>query len=218
MTTLSSAAQALLEQIGAGGQYFQNPRLPLVKSLERDGFITADPSKVNPENKQQIAYTVTNSGRDLLPDFDAEGGTDTEGGTDIDAEGDRTSAPKVIKRRGPHAQREVIIQRSGARMAMPANISPISKATGRREKYGFSKLEAPNADGFDSFFVNTTSTLPNPAVSLGSHVSKANKKWRSEGRFFRVVAVAVDAEFGVPGARVMRVDGIKDDASDCDTE
>jgi len=227
MTALAANLMTLLTNIAAGGATaFANPKAPLVKQLERDGYIAPTPSNVDPTDPARIFYAVTAKGGELLPqpqpqapaaseapaapaasEAPAAPAADPTTGTEPIAAATTAAPAATRKPRVQRVQREVIVAHSGKRMKLPANIGNVNPGQ-KREKYPFGSLAAPDATGYDSFFVKATPSFPTPALSLASYVTKANKKYKDEGRFFKIIAMAAgeDHEFDVAGARVIRID------------
>jgi hypothetical protein len=225
--TLNPQLQKMLADIHAAttahGHAFANPRSPVVKALEKDGYVSGDNNTKNPMDAQQIAYRTTEKANAHFPTPNrAPGAPSSAAATGTadsvppaSAEFVATDAPKKRGPRGPRSPRPepTIARTPGFRLAgLPDEAkAPMSRA-GRQEKYEFGKLEAPlpgknegNDLQYDSFFIACDAHLTDPAKQLASNVTKANKKYKDQGRLFRIVHFDNDPEFGVAGARVIRI-------------
>jgi hypothetical protein len=210
---------------GPNGGVFANPKGPLIKALEKEGYIEGDAANKNPADANQIAYKATAKGLAEVPvASDAAPAAPQEGQEAPATPQEPASAPaagadaNAPKKRGPKGKRDpnapptVIKREIGFRMPMPV-AAAVTVRRGPRDKYGFADLLPPTPEGLDSFFVEANSKLTNPAKSLGGNVNKANKKFAkgtpeggATGRKFKIVPVEVDAQFGVAGARVLRIE------------
>lgn len=207
-----STMKPIAEATATAGFMFVNPKSPIVRALEKDGFIlpTGQP---DPSNKDKFSYAATAVGMEAagVSTINPNQGTSNVETQTIGANDVGTLPAGVVgaatekKPRAPRAVRPPpSLAHTGIRMAMPVSLGRTGR-TPREEIYPFSKLEAPNAEGHDSFFITATSHLPNPAKQLASTVGSANKRFKAEGRVFKIVAIATDVEHNVAGARVVRV-------------
>lgn len=213
LTTLRPIAEA------PAGFLFANPKSPIIRALVGSGHIVTN-NAVDPSNADKIAYMATDTGRAevgvvhpapvaaipapvVTPAPSAPATPPTGEGT-APLETTTATTPAVPAVRKPRAVRPLpTIGHTGVRIAMP--VSATSGRAPREEIYPFSKLGAPDATGHDSFFVHSTEHLPNPAKLLASTVGSANKRFKDEGRVFRIISVENDLEHKVAGARILRV-------------
>ena len=212
---LAATLRPIAEATASAGFMYANPKSPIVRALEKDGYISLT-GTVDPSNKEKVGYVATSAGlaavNVVLPApaiHHIEQIEQIESSIMHSAPQDiisNTATQVAKKARKPRAVRPApTISYSSERITMPA--------TGRAgraphvELYPFRKLEAPNDDGFDSFFIHATEHLPNPANQLASAVGSANKRFKlvNPPRAFKIRAVELDAQFKVAGARVLRV-------------
>lgn len=198
-TNLANMLKPIADTTVEGGFLFHNPRSPLIAALAKDGMIVGNDAERDPTNGDKIAFTATAAGLAALGLSAVVGTVATP------------PAAATPVTRGPNAVRPApTIHRTG--MRFQTLISSASPGRGRREEtYPFSTLEAPNEDGQDSFFVLATEHLTNPTKQLASTVGSANKRFKSDGRVFKIIRVDADQEHvgvdgkGLAGARIVRV-------------
>jgi len=202
----------------SNGPKFINPASPVAKYLAENKFIAIDQNTRDPANPAKFAFEITATGAAELPavaapaPLSAPAGVSAGGVAIHDAFNDAT-ATAATTAPAPASRVAPVILTTGGRIKMPAIERKGRKAgTVRPETYPFSTLEAPVWDDaaeeydYDSFFVASTESNPNPTKTLAGTISGANKRWKEEGRKFSAVHVSVDVKHGVDGARVLRVD------------
>lgn len=207
MNTLKPIAEATVTT----GYIYCNPKSPIIRALEKDGYILGSADQIDPLNPDKILFVATEVGRmtagvaaPTAPVVTAPATAATPPVT----EPATTPAPAtaaVRATRGPRVVRPApTIAHTGKRLAMPVSTGRTGRPP-RDEVYPFSKLLPPNEEGQDSFFVHATAELPNPAKLLASTVGSANKRFKDKGHVFKIVGVATDVEHNVAGARIVRV-------------
>jgi hypothetical protein len=183
-------------------------RHPGVRELEKKGFIEGD-GTIDADQTQ--LYRVTDAGAEYFGGFSDE--AEAEETVEVEAEvvvveqeiinvGETVAKPKRV-----HTKRAL-----PAPAQMDSSPLPISafkrvprNTKGRGEDYPFASLPAPEGENFYSFFVPNTEEQPKPAKYLSGTVSSANKRYASEGKLFKVMAVLNDPIFNADGARVYRI-------------
>jgi hypothetical protein len=120
-------------------------------------------------------------------------------------------AKRTRKPRDPNAplRQPPVVYASSGKMGLPAHVPGKRGRGARPEVYPFSTLSEPDASGpetiYDSFFVAAAPDMPNVARTLASVVTSANKRFKDKEISFKIFPIAVDVEFGIPGARVFRM-------------
>lgn len=207
---MATFLKPIAEARHTGAVVFVNHKHPIAKALEKEGLIS-NTGVVDPTNADKFQFSATDAGCVAVsvpvnstpvaaPPASIEGTAPLSATVATDTATDA----KVRKARGPNTKRpDPTITRSGMRMTFEA---PKRGGRGKKDEvYPFSTLEAPNGEGNDSFFIHATEALPLPAKMLSSTVGSANKRFKEDGRVFKIIAVANDPEFSVAGARVVRV-------------
>jgi hypothetical protein len=196
------------------GFSFQNPKQPMTAQLINTGHLLVDHGTVDPSNSAKVAMQLSESGMEHVEaDSDSVNGTvaATVQQPSFPAAGVPTGLPQAatVKRAtGPRGPRVVpVIRKSeGFRFAdLPTAEKKAREKGSRPETYNFSTLAAPDASGYDSFFVEATDAMPNPGKTLTGTVISANKRFAGQGIVFKLVPVENDLQFGVKGARILRV-------------
>lgn len=211
---MTAPLKLIAEATAVGQAMFMNVKSPIIRALEKDGMIVRG-SAIDPTNADKAAYTASPSGLAavnvtiaVLTPMPTQAPVPTPVLTStesIPTPMSTTTETAVKTPRAPRAVRPApTIAHSGARFAMPVSTGRAGRAP-REEVYPFSQLAEPNAEGHDSFFVQATEHLPNPANQLASTVGSANKRFKDRGHVFKIIHVAQDVEFGVAGARIVRV-------------
>jgi hypothetical protein len=189
------------------GFSFQNPKQPMTAQLIDTGHLLVDHGTVDPSNSAKVAVQLSDVAFEhiepkaatapVLPSFAAAG---------VPAE--TAPAEKAKRKTGPRGPRvvPVIRESEGFRFAeLPTAEKKTREKGSRPETYKFSTLAAPDANGYDSFFVEATEAMPNPGKTLTGTVISANKRFASQGIVFKLVSVENDVQFGVKGARILRL-------------
>ena len=121
-----------------------------LSAMVADGLVATNPGLTDEENGvARIAAMATDAGKKAHADA---------GSTDANA------APKPEK-----------VKIAVTTMKRPEAVKR-TRASGE-SKYPFDTLELPNGDEVSSFFVPATADMPDPAKSLTSAVSQANRKY-----------------------------------------
>lgn len=226
LNTLTTLAQTC----ATDGHALMNAKSPLVRALQKDGFIEGDLTITDPNNADKIGFKVTEKGYTELG-FPSPGAPVvpvqpvTISQADVGQVPASLLAPGLTPvppgvpvvqvaagKRGPKGPRGPVVAptllRSATRFALPA-APPAGKRGGLRgETYPFESLAAPDATGLDSVFVQATAALPNPIKTLKAAVFSANKRYKEAkkgNREFAVRDMGIDPEYGVAGARIFRV-------------
>jgi hypothetical protein len=178
---------------------------PDTNELASSGLIQVNSGMQNPNNPNEAAARITDTGRAELAKQNA--GNQGNGGT---VAPQTNSAPTESK---PSFER--------VRIALPAEQPRATGAVDREEKYPFSELLPYNASaGMDAIFVAPTAKMPDPAKSLVSAVSAANRRYgvvvdtkkNRKGKdvntygFKREFKVFPSTDANKPGAWIGRVD------------
>lgn len=119
-----------------------------LSALVEDGYVATNP---NMRENGNIAAMATDTGKALH----SQGDGANAGGDDKPAKEKQTFAVATMKR--------------------PEQVKRQRESTG--SKYPFDDLAAPNGDDVSSFFVPATEDMPDPAKSLTSAVSQANRNY-----------------------------------------
>jgi len=191
----------------APGYIFANPKSPIVRALERDGYVQSNASLKNPSDAQQVAYSATQKGLDEFP-------SQAPAPQPEASQEAATAAPVAVEALPSKPDRKpsvapIVHHTPGLRLNLALlpkdSVAQAAKAghRGRTETYPFSSLAAPDETGQDSFFVAQTEAMPKPERVLASTVNRAHKKYPD--RKFQIVPMACDPEKQLPGARVFRV-------------
>jgi hypothetical protein len=199
------------------GFSFQNPKQPMTAQLINTGHLLVDHGTVDPSNSAKVAMQLSESGMEHI-EADSDSVSSTVAATvpqpSFPAAGVPTGVPQAatVKRatgpRGPRGPRvvPVIRESEGFRFAeLPTAEKRAREKGSRPETYKFSTLAAPDDSGYDSFFVEATDAMPNPGKTLTGTVISANKRFVDQGIVFKLVPVESDLQFGVKGARILRV-------------
>lgn len=201
----------------------QNQKGPLVRALEKDGLISRSPGVTDPSNADSVGFIATNEGFAALGYAPAGQAAPVAqpvqsappvinppvinppvvGASPVSETAYvNTAAPKVKKARAPSVP--PVVQYSGARFgSLPVGVARTRSGGTKSSPYRFSQLAAPDASGFDTFFVQKTAEMPDPFKVVRASVNAANKRMAPIA--FKAIEVADDLEFRVAGVRVARI-------------
>lgn len=219
LATLTPIAKATSE----GNSLFANSKSPIIRALVGSSMLLTDGSS-DPTNADKLAYWATDAGlmeagfvpatNTAVVEGFAGGVTDIDPGLSAspDANAPLPAAVATPRTNKPRGERPApTIAYTGNRVSV--QLAGVANASGRKtEQYPFAKLLPPDEQGMgDSFFVGCDRHLTDPANQLAGTVTGANKRYKDDGRVFRIVRIAADEEFkdqhgkGLAGARVIRV-------------
>lgn len=194
------------------GYTFANPKSPLIRALSKEGLIEGNTSQVDPTNAEKIAFRLTDAGHAANGTPVANGATPAApvADTGLTPTGDvpvqqvpaGKRGRKAGEKRGPMVA--PVITNTGTRMALPAAPTAGKRGGQRGESYPFAKLGAPNAEGYDSFFVQQTAEMPNAYKTVKAAVASANKRYLKKGGW-EFTARPTEPNAAVAGATVFRV-------------
>jgi hypothetical protein len=192
------------------GFSFQNPKQPMTAQLINTGHLLVDHGTVDPRNSAKVAVQLSDTAIEhlepeapttpaapVLPSFAVAG-----------VPAAAAPAEKAKRATGPRGPRvvPVIRESAGFRFAeLPTAEKKAREKSSRPETYKFSTLAAPDASGYDSFFVEATEAMPNPGKTLTGTVISANKRFAGQGIVFKLVPVESDIQFSAKGARILRL-------------
>lgn len=185
------------------GFVYGNPKHPHIRALVSGGMIAGNVADIDPTNSEKHAFSVTVAGAAELGLQPAD--ATIEGAVPV------TQVPEKGKggrgSRGPNVV--PVIVASVAKMGLPTDF--VKRGGNRGETYGFGKLTAPEAgqEGaimYDSFFVQATDEMPEPANTLRAAVTSANKRYGDKGVKFKHFIMKLDPQTGLAGVRVFRVE------------
>ena len=219
LNTLTTIAQAS----AVDGWAYANAKSPPIRALEKDGHLEGNKAQIDPANADRIAYRLTAKGHaEIGTPAGAAPGANTgltpppPGMTVTQVSAGVTGASRAGRKVGvPNVTPD--IKRPGARMmALPVAADGRTGKGGKGESYPFALLQAPDATGYDYFFVGNKAAIPatettaevpgmpNAFKTVKAAVSSANKRYSKKTPVVEFVARAMTVE-GVDGAAVFRV-------------
>lgn len=201
-----------------GEAVFANAKSPLIKALASSSMIETD-GTTDPTNADKLAYSATLTGLGefgmTMPgpgDVTADAGT-AEASADAGVIEGTQPAPERATPATPRTPRGERPAPTIMRATVRIPVSLAMVASGRKtEQYPFASLEAPDEHGMaDSFFVGCDTHLTNPVNQLAGTIGSANKRYKDEGKVFKIIRIYEDTEMkdangkGLAGARVLRI-------------
>lgn len=194
---LEQTLRAIHTGIETNGAYYGNAKHPMIAVLAKEGHVSIDTTRTDPNDSARSSIAVTLSGHYALG-INPVIATTEEKVTHLDNVATTTEAPAKAKRTRSNIVPEV--QLASGFMALPEATS--RRGGSRQEVYAFGQLSAPQNGQYHSFFVPATAENPDAEKTVRAAVSSANIRYKDKEISFTHRFVT---ENGVAGVRVFRV-------------